>query len=107
MLHQGILLMILALFSSAPIFCTCFSSLLYTLYLFIANEESGIHHAQEYENRFWTIFTVLFTTALFFANDSPIAVGTWSPSFGFVLVLSAGFGMHTYDRYRHRQELTK
>lgn len=99
--------MVLAFFSFAPIFCSCVVSLLYTLYLFIANEGAGVHHAQEFENRFWTIFAILLSTALFFANDSPIPIGQWSPSLGFVFVISAGFGMHTYDRHLHRQELTK
>ena len=99
--------MVMAFFNFAPIFCSCLVSLLYSLYLFISNEEHGIHHAQEFENRFWTIFAFLFSSALFFANDSPIAVGQWSPSLGFVLVLSAGYGVHAYDRHLHRKELTK
>jgi hypothetical protein len=98
---------ILALFAVAPVFCSCLLSLLYTLYLFLANEEHGVHHAQESENRFWTIFAVLFSTALFFAGDSPIAFGRWSPSLGFVGIVLSGYAMHTWDRHAHRIAISK
>ncbi|KAL3945578.1 MAG: hypothetical protein SGBAC_000318 [Bacillariaceae sp.] len=91
----------------APIICSCLLSLLYTLYLFIAYEESGVHHAQEYENRFWTIFALLFSTALFFAQDSPLAFGRYSPSLGFFGVLMASYAMHLWDRYTHRLTLSR
>src|SRR3569832_470683 len=94
--------MLLALFAVAPIICSCLVSLLYSLYLFMAYEESGVHHAQEFENRFWTIFAVLLSTALFFAADSPLAFGLWSPSLGFLGVLVCGYGMHLWDRHTHR-----
>eukprot|EP00978_Attheya_sp_CCMP212_P001286 scaffold2680_cov57-Attheya_sp.AAC.1 len=100
-------LLLLALFAVAPVICSCIVTLLYTLYLFIANEESAFHHAQEFENRFWTIFTLLLTTALFFANDSPLAFGQTYPSFGFLLVLLAAYGMHMWDRHQHRKEISK
>jgi hypothetical protein len=32
---------------------------------------------------FGTIFALLFSTAMFFATDSPIALGKWNPSLGF------------------------
>jgi hypothetical protein len=41
--------LLLALFAVAPITCSCLVSLLYSLYLFIAYEESGLHYAQEFE----------------------------------------------------------
>ena len=43
------MLVLLALFAIAPITCSCLVSLLYSLYLFIAYEESGLHYAQEFE----------------------------------------------------------
>jgi len=100
-------LMFLALFAMAPIYCSCLLSLIYTLYLFMAYEEHGVHHAQEYENRFWTIFALLFSTALFFAQDSPVAIGKYSPSLGFFGVLLASYSMHVYDRYMHRIALSR
>lgn len=99
--------MFLAFFAFAPVFCSCILSLLYTLYLFVANEEHGVHHSQEFENRFWTIFAVLFSTALFFAQDSPIAFGRWSPSLGFCGVVVAAYGMHTWDRHVHRKAMSR
>lgn len=101
------MLLLLALFAYAPIFCSCVLSLLYTLYLFVANEEHGVHHAQESENRFWTIFAVLLATVVFFAQDSPIPLGNWSPSLGFVSVVLSGYAMHTWDRIVHRRDLSR
>lgn len=103
----GMVLLFLALFAVAPIFSSCIISLLYTLYLFIANEAAGIHHAQEFENRFWTVLAVMFSTALFFAKDSPLAFGQWSPSLGFVCVFTLGYCMHAWDRYTHRKEISR
>lgn len=94
--------MVLALFAVAPIICSCLVSLLYSLYLFVAYEESSVHHAQEFENRFWTIFALLLSTALFFAKDSPLAFGLWSPSLGFLCVVLSGYAMHLWDRHLHR-----
>ena len=99
--------MLLALFAVAPVICSCLVSLLYSMYLFMAYEESGLHHAQEFENRFWTIFALLLSTALFFARDSPLAFGLWSPSLGFLCVLISGYAMHLWDRYLHRIAISK
>lgn len=96
-------LIVLALFAVAPIVCSCLLSLFYSLYLFMAYEESGVHHAQEFENRFWTIFAGLLSTALIFAHDSPFAtIGTYSPSLGFIIVVCSGYAMHLWDRHLHR-----
>jgi hypothetical protein len=46
---QTTVLVLLALFVVSPITCSCLVSLLYSLYLFIAYEESGLHYAQEFE----------------------------------------------------------
>lgn len=73
----------------------------------MAYEEHGVHHHQEYENRFWTIFALLFSTALLFAQDSPVAIGKYSPSLGFCGVLFASYAMHVYDRYVHRIALSR
>jgi hypothetical protein len=73
----------------------------------VAYEESGVHHAQEYENRFWTIFALLFSTALFFAQDSPVAFGRHSPSLGFFGVVLSSYAMHLWDRYTHRVTLSR
>lgn len=103
----ALVLMFLALFAMAPVCCSCLLSLVYTLYLFMAYEEHGVHHAQEYENRFWTIFAMLFSTAIFFAQDSPLAIGKYSPSLGFFGVLLSSYAMHVYDRYVHRIALSR
>jgi hypothetical protein len=97
-------LILVSLFAVAPIVCSCIASLLYSLYLFIAYEESGVHHAQEFENRFWTMFAILLATALFFASDSPLGtcVGVHHPWLGLCGVVLAGYAMHLWDRCWHR-----
>ena len=44
---QVITLLVGAFFAVAPVICSCLISLIYSLYLFMAYEESGVHHAQE------------------------------------------------------------
>jgi hypothetical protein len=97
--------MILALFAISPIFCTSIGSLIYTLFLFILNESHDVHNAQEFENRFWTIFAILSSTAAIFLKDSPLAFGISYPSAGFISVLICGYGMHLYDRNLHRHRI--
>lgn len=104
---QSFVLVFLALFTVAPVTCSCILALLYTLYLFVSNEDSSLHHAQEFENRFWTIFAVFLSAALFYAHDSPIAFGRWSPTLGFVGVLVSGYIMHLWDRYLHRVAMSR
>lgn len=94
--------MLLALFAVAPIICTCLITLFYSLYLFMAYEESGVHHAQEFENRFWTVFALFLSTALFFAKDSPLAFGLRNPILGCLGVVLSGYAMHLWDRHLHR-----
>lgn len=102
---QAVILLLLALISVAPIFWSCTISLCYTLFSIMLNESHEVHTGQENENRFWTIAAVLFSTALFFAVDSPIAIGQWDPSLGFFSVLMAGYAMHVWDRNNHRLEV--
>jgi len=92
------LLLFLALFARSPIFSSLSLALLYTLYLFLANEKAGVHNAQEFENRFWTVFALMAGSTAMFATDSPVAIGLWSPSIGFLVVLSFGWAVHAWDR---------
>lgn len=100
-------LMILASFSFAPIITSCVISLIYSFYLFVAYEEAGFQHAQEFENRFWTIFAVLLSTALAFCQDSPVKFGLKYPSLGFLSVCIAGYVAHMWNRYMHRKSISK
>ena len=101
------LLLSLALLASAPIFSALTLLLLYTLYLFLANEKAGVHNAQEFENRFWTVLALAFSSVTAFATDSPFAIGTYSPSLGFLFVLFSGYAIHAYDRYLHRENISR
>ncbi|KAL7546997.1 hypothetical protein ACHAWF_010314 [Thalassiosira exigua] len=101
-----VVLFMLALFSIAPIFCSCACFLLYILYYFLANEASGIHHAQEFENRFWTIFSMLWFSTGIFVRDSPVCFGDKRPGLGVVVVVIVSYGVHTWDRFVHRKEMS-
>lgn len=97
----------MALFAYAPFVCSCLVSLVYSLYLFMANEQSGVHYAQEHENRFWTILALLLSTALFFVSDSPLAFGHRSPILGLSAVAISGILMHQWDRDHHRNAISR
>ncbi|KAL3760315.1 hypothetical protein ACHAWU_006313 [Discostella pseudostelligera] len=100
-------LFMLALFSIAPIFCSCLAALLYILYYFLANESSEIHHAQEFENRFWTLFAMLLTSASIYVKDSPFCFGDKRPGLGLFVMLSVAYGVHMWDRMLHRKEMSR
>ena len=100
-------LFMLALFSYAPIFCCCLAALLYMLYYFLANEASEIHHAQEFENRFWTVFAMLATGTGIFVNDSPIYFGDTHPRLGLFTCVLVSYAVHMWDRWAHRKDLTR
>ena len=100
-------MILVSFFAKAPIISSCLISLAYTLYLFIAYEESGLHYGQEFENRFWTVFAVFLTAALLFASDSPLAFGFNYPALATLLALGAGYAMHAYDRYVHRINISR
>lgn len=104
---QIAVLFMLALFSVAPIFCSCLAALMYILYYFIANETSGMHHAQEFENRFWTIFAFLLTAACVYVKDSPFCFGHTRPSFAAFLSIGVAYGVHMWDRMMHRKEMSR
>jgi hypothetical protein len=103
----GTILMFVSFLSVAPIISSCLLSLAYSLYLFIAYEESGLHHGQEFENRFWTVFAVVLSTALFFASDSPLAFGFDYPWLASFSVLCCGYAMHAWDRHMHRVNISR
>lgn len=42
--------------------------------VFVSSDGSPLLHAQEAENRFWTVVAMLLSTAVFFAEDSPCVV---------------------------------
>ncbi|KAL3799327.1 hypothetical protein ACHAW5_001264 [Stephanodiscus triporus] len=100
-------LVMLALFSIAPIFCCCLAALLYILYYFLANEASEIHHAQEFENRFWTLFAMLATSASVFVKDSPFCFGDARPGLGVLVMLLVSYAVHMWDRMLHRKEMSR
>jgi len=97
----------LAFFSICPLFSTCITALLYVLFYFLANESSGVHHAQEFENRFWTIWSALLAVAIIYVPDSPVYFEDLGPYVGPMMVLTVGYGVHTWDRIVHRKEMNR
>lgn len=82
--------------------------LAYTLYLFIAFDEKGMHHGQEFENRFWTFYAAFVSGALFFASDSPLAFFGYNyPWLASFTVILSGWAMHVWDRYVHRLNISR
>ncbi|KAL7542333.1 hypothetical protein ACHAXR_011686 [Thalassiosira sp. AJA248-18] len=102
-----IVLFMLALFSVAPVFCSFLVALFYILYCFVANESSGVHHAQEFENRFWTFFSTAFAMAVIFVKDSPFCFGDTRPTLGVFVMFAVGWGVHMLDRMMHRKEMSR
>jgi len=100
-LGQSLVLIILSLMSVAPMICSCLLVLFYVLYLFMAFEESGVHHAQEFENRFWTAWAAIFMLCILFVQDSPLA-GSDYTAVRIAAVILTGYAMHVWDRYTHR-----
>ncbi|CAI5741184.1 unnamed protein product [Hyaloperonospora brassicae] len=63
------------------------------------------HH--EFENRFWTCTAFLFSAAVLYIRDSPLAVGQWNSALGLVLVFGFTLSVHYFDRFLHRQEISR
>ncbi|ETW05129.1 hypothetical protein H310_04146 [Aphanomyces invadans] len=95
----------LAFFSFAPVLCACCVGILYVIGLYLGFESKAWHHAQEFENRFWTVMAFLFSTALFYSKDSPFAIGRYSTSLGCVLVIAFTLAVQFLDRHIHREQL--
>lgn len=100
-------LFFLAVFSIAPIFSSVLALLIYIVLYFLFNEDHEIHHAQEFENRFWTIYFALLAGAAIYVKDSPFCFGDDHPYFGLFVVVVVGYGVHMYDRIIHRKEISQ
>lgn len=75
--------------------------------VFVSSDGSPLLHAQEAENRFWTIVAMLLSTAVFFAEDSPFRIGAWSPLVGIGFVLGCTAWISWYDRLLRRRRLSR
>ncbi|CAK4655188.1 unnamed protein product [Aphanomyces euteiches] len=95
----------LAFFALAPVLCASCVGILYVIGLYLSTESNAWHHAQEFENRFWTVMAFLFSTALFYIKDSPFAIGRYSTTLGCILVVAFTLGVQFLDRHVHRVQL--
>ncbi|TMW62234.1 hypothetical protein Poli38472_009727 [Pythium oligandrum] len=101
-------LLIMAFFAMAPFLCGSWLALMYMVGLYLTTESDWWwHDAQEFENRFWTMTAFLFSTAVLYIHDSPLAIGRWNSSIGMFLVVSFTSGVHFLDRFIHRQEISR
>ena len=76
--------------------------------LFMLNEGSYFHSAQEHENRFTLCMGVYAARVAFFTADSPLAfVGRHSPTLGYFLMGAIGYWFCQWNRVAHRQQLTR
>ncbi|KAJ0409472.1 hypothetical protein P43SY_002362 [Pythium insidiosum] len=101
-------LLVMAFFAFAPLLCVTSLGLLYLVGLYLSTESNWRwHDAQEFENRFWTLTAFLFSTAVLYIQDSPIALGRWNATFGMLLVVAFTSGVHFLDRFLHRKEISR
>ncbi|GMF11407.1 unnamed protein product [Phytophthora lilii] len=110
MLFFGVLLAlaVMAFFAYAPLLCASWLGILYVIGLYLSTESQWRwHDAQEFENRFWTGTAFLFSAAVLYIKDSPLAVGQWNSALGLVLVFGFTMSVHFFDRFLHRQEISR
>ncbi|KAL8002365.1 hypothetical protein Plhal703r1_c15g0071751 [Plasmopara halstedii] len=102
-------LVVMAFFAYAPLLCASWIGIMYVIGLYLSTESSKWrwHDAQEFENRFWTGTAFLFSAAVLYVKDSPLAVGQWSSTLGLVLVFIFTMSVHFFDRFLHRQEISR
>lgn len=110
MLFAGLLvaLLVMAFFAYAPLLCASWLGIVYVVGLYLSTESNWWwHDAQEFENRFWTFTAFMFSSALLYIKDSPLAIGRWNASLGMLLVLSFTASVHFLDRFIHRKEISR
>ncbi|EGZ11642.1 hypothetical protein PHYSODRAFT_458535, partial [Phytophthora sojae] len=110
MIFFGVLLalLVMAFFAYAPLLCASWLGILYVIGLYLSTESKWRwHDAQEFENRFWTGTAFLFSAAVLYIKDSPLAVGQWNSTLGLVLVFGFTMSVHFFDRFLHRQEISR
>lgn len=83
------------------------AALIWIVLLFLFNEEHEIHHAQEFENRFWTFYFAILVGAAIYIGDSPFCIGDTHPYLGLFIVFFFGYAAHTWDRIIHRKEMSQ
>ncbi|KAG1697402.1 hypothetical protein DVH05_016277 [Phytophthora capsici] len=101
-------LVIMAFFAYAPLLCASWLGIVYVIGLYLSTESKWRwHDAQEFENRFWTGTAFMFSAAVLYIKDSPLAVGQWNSTLGLVFVFGFTMSVHYFDRFLHRQEISR
>uniref|UniRef100_K3X1H4 Phosphatidate phosphatase APP1 catalytic domain-containing protein n=1 Tax=Globisporangium ultimum (strain ATCC 200006 / CBS 805.95 / DAOM BR144) TaxID=431595 RepID=K3X1H4_GLOUD len=110
MIFSGLMLglLVMAFFAYAPFLCASWLGIMYVVGLYLSTESNWWwHDAQEFENRFWTFTAFMFSSALLYVKDSPFAVGRWNSGVGMFLVFFFTSGVHFFDRFIHRKEISR
>ncbi|CAI5703563.1 unnamed protein product [Peronospora effusa] len=101
-------LVVMAFFAYAPLLCASWLGIMYVIVLYLSTESNWRwHDAQEFENRFWTGTAFMFSAGVVYIRDSPLAVGQWNSTLGLVLVFGFTMSVHYFDRFLHRQEISR
>ncbi|POM70883.1 Hypothetical protein PHPALM_12623, partial [Phytophthora palmivora] len=101
-------LLLMAFFAYAPLLCASWLGIFYVIGLYVSTESKWRwHDAQEFENRFWTATAFMFSAAVLYIKDSPLAVGQWNSTLGLVLVFGFTSSVHYFDRFLHRQKISR
>ncbi|OWZ09163.1 hypothetical protein PHMEG_00018176 [Phytophthora megakarya] len=101
-------LVLMAFFAYAPLLCASWLGIFYVIGLYVSTESKWRwHDAQEFENRFWTGTAFVFSAAVLYIKDSPLAVGQWNSTLGLVLVFGVTSSVHYFDRFLHRQKISR
>lgn len=100
-------LVVVAFLYWAPVVSFLNLLVLAVIIMFIKSEGSSWHHAQEFENRFWTVISFITAAVLMFSPDSPVGIGRWSIALGWTIVVIVSFAVHSYDRHLHRVNISR
>lgn len=104
-------LCILTALVAAPIVTTCVIICLLLAIFFVVTESRSwgrwLWASRESESRFWCMTSVIFSSALLFAPDSPISVGRHYPFLGICIVVATAIYVNHYDRKLNRLELIR
>lgn len=91
----------------APYFTLLILLLILIVLLYVLTEKWITHAANEFENRFWSFISFIFTAICVFIPDSPCYLANKSTFLSWFIVLLVCFLTHNYDRHLRREKLKR
>lgn len=91
----------------APFFSISILIIVLIVLLYVLTESWITHAANEFENRFWSFISFIFTFVCVFIHDSPCYLGNYSSFLGWFIIILISFLTHTYDRHLRREKLKR